>query len=79
MKVVSYPIYRKIPIISPRRIFVQTAVCWAYFRGSLFSEGLIVGRNFAFQKGLGLKIKQLALTVHGLTFERAYYRKDFCV
>ena len=26
--------------------------CWAYFRGSLFSEGLIIGRNFALQKTL---------------------------
>ena len=31
--------------------------CWAYFRGSLFSEGLIIGRNFAFQNGLDLTIK----------------------
>ena len=31
--------------------------CWAYFQGSLFSEGLIFGRNFAFQSGLGLTIK----------------------
>ena len=31
--------------------------CWAYFRGSLFSEGLIIGRNFEFQNGLGLTIK----------------------
>ena len=23
--------------------------CWAYFRGSLFSEGLIIGRKFAFR------------------------------
>ena len=29
----------------------------AYFRGSLFSEGHIIGRNFAFQNGLGLTIK----------------------
>ena len=28
-----------------------------YFRGSLFSEGLIIKRNFAFQNGLGLTIK----------------------
>ena len=28
--------------------------CWAYFRGSLFSEGLITERNFVFQNGLGL-------------------------
>ena len=32
-----------------------------------------------FQNGLSLTIKQLALTVHGLIFGRAYYRKDFCV
>ena len=31
--------------------------CWAYFRGSLFSKGLIIGTNFAFQTGLGLTIK----------------------
>ena len=29
---------------------------WAYFRGSLFSEGLIIGGNFAFQNGLDLTI-----------------------
>ena len=40
--------YGKIPIISPGLIFVQKAVFGAYFRGSLFSEGLIIGRNFAF-------------------------------
>ena len=26
-------------------------------RGSLFSEGLVIGRNFAFQSGFGLSIK----------------------
>ena len=31
--------------------------CWAYFRGSLFSERLTIGGNFAFQNGLGLTIK----------------------
>ena len=31
--------------------------CWAYFRGSLFSEGLIIGGSFAFQIGLDLTIK----------------------
>ena len=31
--------------------------CWAYFRGSLFSEGLIIGGNFASQNGLDLAIK----------------------
>ena len=32
-------------------------IWWAYFRGSLFSEGLIIGRNFAFQNEFGLTIK----------------------
>ena len=31
--------------------------CWAYFAGNLFSEGLVIGKNFAFQNGLGLAIK----------------------
>ena len=31
--------------------------CWAYFRGSLFSEGLIIEGNFAFQNGLDLTMK----------------------
>ena len=49
--------YRKIPIISPGLIFVEKAFGWAYFRGSLFSEGHIIGRNFVFQDELGLTIK----------------------
>ena len=44
--------YRKIPIISPGLIFVQKA-----FLLGLFSEELIIGRNFAFRNGLGLTIK----------------------
>ena len=39
--------YHKIPIINPGHIFAPN-FCWAYFWGSLFSEGLIIGRNFAF-------------------------------
>ena len=31
--------------------------CWAYFRGSLFSEGLIIEGNFVFQNGLDLTMK----------------------
>ena len=31
--------------------------CWAYFRGSLFSEGLVIRKNFAFQSGFGLSTK----------------------
>ena len=72
-------LYHKIPIISPGLIFFQKVFCWAYFRESLFSQGLIIGRHFAFQNGLGLTIKPLALTVHGHIFGRAYYRRDFCV
>ena len=50
--------YRKILIISPGFIFVQKAFFWwAYFRGSLFSEGLIIGGDFAFQNGSVLTIK----------------------
>ena len=58
--------------------------CWAYFRGSLFSEGLIIGRNFAFQtastnnpwayiwEGL-LSEGFLRLRFGGLIFGRAYF------
>ena len=65
------------------------------FSGELiFSEGLVIGRNFAFQNGFGLSIKtanntkiepktlgskQLTVTVHGLIFGRVYYRKDISV
>ena len=35
-----------------KRLFWQ-----AYFRGSLFSEGLTIGGNFGFQNELGLTIK----------------------
>ena len=50
--------YRKIPIqISPGLVCVQKAFLLGLFSGSLFSEGLIIKRNFAFQKGLGLTIK----------------------
>ena len=81
--------YRKIPIISPGLTFAQKAFFaglifgGAYFRRGLLMEGICVSNN-----GLGLTIKtaeqhhenslkQLALTVHGLIFGRAYYRKDF--
>ena len=48
--------------------------CCAYFQGSLFSEGLIIGRSFAFQNGfIGLdnknSLRKLALTIHGLVSE----------
>ena len=51
-------IYRKIPIISPGVIFVQKAFLLDLFwAGNLFSDRLIIGKNFAFQNGLGLTIK----------------------
>ena len=49
--------YHKIPIIGPGLIVLQKSFCWAYFRGSLFSEERIIGGNLAFQNGLGLTIK----------------------
>ena len=49
--------YGKIPIISPGLIFVQKAFQLSLFLGALLSDGLIIGRNFAFQNGLGLIIK----------------------
>ena len=70
----SFIIYRKTPIISPGLIFVRKAVLLG-----LFSAELIIGPELAFQNGLGLTIKQLAVTIHGLIFRRAYHRKDFCV
>ena len=45
------------PIISPGLIFVQKAFLVDLFSGSLFSEGLIIGWNFAFQNGLDLTTK----------------------
>ena len=50
--------YRKIQIVSPGLIFVQKAFLLGLFSGELiFSERLIIGRNFVFQNGLGLTIK----------------------
>ena len=47
------------PIISPVLILFRAKGCFAglIFQESLFLEGLIVQRNFAFQNGLGLTIK----------------------
>ena len=49
--------YRKTPIISPGLIFVQRVLLWILFPGGLFSEGLSIGRDFAFQNGLELTTK----------------------
>ena len=51
--------YSKIPIISPGLIFVQKA-----FFLSLFSEGVIIGGNFAFQNGLDLTVKTAGTNVN---------------
>ena len=52
--------YRKIAIISPGLIFVQKAFSVGLYLGSLFSEGLIIGGNFAFQNGLDLTMKTVS-------------------
>ena len=51
--------YRKILIITPGLILFCSKGFFAglIFGGSLFLEGLIIGRNFTFQNGLGLTIK----------------------
>ena len=68
-------------------LFLQKAFLLAYFRGSLFSEELVIGRNFVFQNGFGLSIKtpkntkisskQLTVTLHGLIFWGAAYYHNF--
>ena len=55
-------IYRIIPKISPGLIFGQSTFFWAYFRGGLFSGGLIFGRAYfrdeiRVRKGGGLIIE----------------------
>ena len=47
-------IYRIIPKISLGLIFGQSTFFWAYFRGGLFSGGLIFGMKFASEKRMGL-------------------------
>ena len=60
------------------------------FGGAYFRRGQYYWKEFCFSKWFGLDnktrlkyyentLKQLALTVHGLILERAYYRKDICV
>ena len=82
--------YRKISIISRGRIFVQKAFLLGLFSGEPIFGGSNHWKEFCVSKWVGLdnknslkqyknSLKQLALTVHGLIFGRAYYRKDFCV
>ena len=54
-------IYRIISIISPGLIFGQSTLFWAYFRGGLFSGGLIFGMKFALKKGVGLLLRGIFL------------------
>ena len=81
--------YRKIPIIAPGLLFVQKAVLLGLFSGELVF-GACYWRVFCVSEWVGLhqknsvkhyenSLKQLALTVHGLIFGRASYRKDSCV
>ena len=52
--------YCKILITSPGLVFVQKVFLLGLFWGELnplFSKGLIIGRNFAFQNGFDLTIK----------------------
>ena len=53
--------YRKIPIISPGLIFVPKA-----FLLGLFSEGLNIGGNFAFQNGLDFSVKTATCSTNSL-------------
>ena len=85
-----YPTYHKIPIISPGLIFVQKAFLLGLFSGELIFGGAYYWTEFCVSKWVGLdtknslkhyenSLKQQALTVHGLIFQRAYYRKDIDV
>ena len=71
-------------------MFVQKAVLLGLFSGELIFGGAYCWKEFFVSKWVGLDnknslkhyeniLKQLALTVHGLIFRRAYYRKDFCI
>ena len=82
--------YRKIPIISPGLIFVQKAFLLGLVSGEFIFGGGYYWMEFCVSKWVGLdnknglkhgdsSLKQLPLTVHGLIFGRAYYRKDICV
>ena len=61
-------------------MFVEKAFLVGLFSEELIFGGLIIGGSFAFQNGLSLitaknSLKQ-PLTVDGLIFRRAYYRKE---
>ena len=49
--------YRKIPIISPGLYLFKRLFWWAYFRGSLFLEGLNIEGNFSSENGLDLAVQ----------------------
>ena len=80
--------YRKIPIISPGLIFVQKAFWLGLFSVEPIFGGAYYWKGFCVSQWVGrdnknsLKhyensLKQLALTVRGLIFGRAYYRRAF--
>ena len=75
----------KIPIISPRLVFVQKAFLVGLFSRELIFGGAYYWREFCVSKWVGLdsenglkheddSLKQLTQTVHGLIFGSAYYR-----
>ena len=54
---ISLAKYRKIPMISPRLIFVQMAFLLGLFSGKLICGGAYYWRKFCVSKDLGLTIK----------------------
>ena len=53
-----------------------------YFRESLFSEGLIIARNFAFQNGWGLTIiigRTFASEIWGAYFREGLFYLFICL
>ena len=75
--------YHKIPIISVGLISVQKAVLLGLFSRELIFGEAYYWKECCISKWVGPdnknSLKQLALTVHGLIFKSAYYRRDFCI
>ena len=70
--------YCRIPIISLGLSLFERIFYWAYSRGRLFSDGLVIGRNFAFQNKLSLTIKTTKNTqiTASINSSWAYIRED---
>ena len=72
--------------LSPGLIFIQKAFLLGLFPGELIFRGnlICISKCVVLDNKDSLKyeennLQQLTLTVHGLIFWRAYYRKDHCV